>query len=75
MALDYAPFESLNNFFTLALGLVFVYYFQKSSILAFVPLVASFVLNLDYGIYGIALIGCMHFYEKTQNWELFWQFC
>ncbi|MCW4021600.1 MAG: TraX family protein [archaeon] len=59
LAHDYAAFESLNIFFTLGLGLVFVYYFQKASILSFIPLLVSFVIHFDYGIYGLALIGCM----------------
>lgn len=59
LALDYAPFELLNIFFTLGLGLMFVYFFQKASIFTFIPLLASFLINFDYGIYGLALIGCM----------------
>ncbi len=65
LALDYAPFESLNIFFTLGLGLVFVYYFQKVSILVFIPLVISFVINFDYGIYGLGLIGSMTILRKN----------
>jgi hypothetical protein len=65
LAHDYTPLESLNIFFTLAFGLVFVYYFQKTSLLAFIPLVASFVIHFDYGIYGIALIGCMALLRKN----------
>ena len=65
LAHDYAPFESLNIFFTLGFGLVFVYYFQKASILSFIPLVASFVVPFDYGIYGLALIGCMTLLRKN----------
>ncbi|WGM89185.1 MAG: TraX family protein [Candidatus Bathyarchaeum tardum] len=59
LAHGYVPFESLNIFFTLALGLMFVYFFQKASIFAFIPLIVSFVIHFDYGIYGLALIGCM----------------
>lgn len=65
LALDYAPFELLNIFFTLGLGLMFVYFFQKASIFAFIPLLASFLINFDYGIYGLALIGCMAVLRKN----------
>lgn len=65
LALDYAPFDSLNIFFTLALGLMFVYFFKKASIFAFIPLVLSFIINFDYGIYGLALIGCMTLLRKN----------
>ena len=65
LALDYAPFELLNIFFTLGLGLMFVYFFQKASIFAFIPLLASFLINFDYGIYGLALIGCMALLRKN----------
>lgn len=65
LALDYAPFEMLNIFFTLGLGLMFVYFFQKASIFAFIPLLASFLINFDYGIYGLALIGCMALLRKN----------
>jgi hypothetical protein len=65
LALDNTPFESLNIFFTLSFGLWFVYFFKKGSIIAFVPVFVSFLLPIDYGIYGIALMGCM--YVLTKN--------
>ena len=61
------PFEHLNIFFTLSFGLLFVYFFKKSSMLAFVPLVVSFIVPFDYGVYGIAMIGCMYIlYENMK---------
>jgi hypothetical protein len=59
LALGYEPFGYFNIFFTLSSGLVFVYFFKKNSPYALVPVVVSFVLPFDYGIYGIAMIGCM----------------
>lgn len=67
LAIDYEPFESLNIFFTLSFGLWFVYFFKKGSFVAFVPVFASLFLPFDYGIYGIALIGCMYMLTKNQN--------
>ena len=61
------PFEHLNIFFTLSFGLLFVYFFKKSSVLAFIPLFISFIVPFDYGIYGIAMIGCMYIlYENPK---------
>ena len=50
----------LNIFFTLSFGLLFVYFFKKNSLLAFVPIFFSFIFSFDYSIYGIAMIGCMY---------------
>lgn len=65
LAVDYGPFESLNIFFTLSFGLLFIYFFKKGSAFAFVPVVASFVLPFDYGIYGIAMMGCMYILKEN----------
>jgi len=65
LAIDYGPFESLNIFFTLSFGLIFIYFFKKGSAFAFVPVVASFVLPFDYGIYGIAIMGCMYILKEN----------
>jgi len=61
LAFGREPFESLNIFFTLSSGLFFIYFFKTRNIpLVLLPLLASFVLNFDYGIYGIMSLGCMH---------------
>ncbi len=39
---------------------MFIYFFKKGSAITFVVLLVSFVLPFDYGIYGIAMIGCMY---------------
>ena len=65
LAIDLGPFESLNIFFTLSFGLLFVYFFKKNSAFAFIPVFASFVLPIDYGIYGIAIIGCMYILKEN----------
>ncbi len=59
LALGFEPFGYFNIFFTLSSGLLFVYFFKKNSPIALVPVLVSFVLPFDYGIYGIAMIGCM----------------
>jgi len=65
LALGYGPFDSLNIFFTLSSGLLFVYFFKKSSVFVLVPVFASLVLPFDYGIYGIAVIGCMYILKEN----------
>ena len=65
LALDYEPFDLLNIFFTLSFGLLFIYFFKKSSVFALVPVFASLVLPFDYGIYGIAVIGCMYILKEN----------
>ncbi|MCJ7613555.1 conjugal transfer protein TraX [Candidatus Bathyarchaeota archaeon] len=68
LAIGIEPFERLNIFFTLSFGLLFVYFFKKNSLLAFIPLFLSFILSFDYSIYGIAMICCM--YILTGNTKL-----
>ena len=60
LATGIEPLDHLNIFFTLSFGLMFVYFFKKNSIIAFVPIVLSILLNFDYNIYGIVMIGCMY---------------
>jgi hypothetical protein len=60
LAVDNTPFEAFNIFFTLAFGLLFVHFFKKGSPVAFIPLLLSLVIPVDYGVYGIAVIGCMY---------------
>ena len=64
LALEYEPFGYLNIFFTLSFGLLFVHFFKKTSVYAIVPLFASFILPIDYGVYGIAMIGCMYILKE-----------
>ncbi len=65
LALDQGPFESLNIFFTLFSGLLFIHFFKKASAFAIVPLVAAFILPFDYSVYGIAIIGCMYILQEN----------
>lgn len=59
------PFESLNIFFTLSAGLLFIYGVKRNSIFAVVPLLASLLLPFDYSVYGIAIIGCMYILKEN----------
>jgi hypothetical protein len=71
LAIGYGPFDSLNIFFTLSSGLLFIYFFKKTSVFAIVPLLASIVLPFDYGIYGIAVIGCMYILKENTKFGVF----
>jgi len=59
LALGIGMFESLNVFFTLSFGVMFIHFLKKKSPLSLLPILASF-LNFDYGIYGILMIGSMY---------------
>jgi hypothetical protein len=61
LAIDKAPFDMFNIFFTLSFGLMFVDFFRKGQATAVVPLLISLIMPIDYGVYGIAVIGCMYF--------------
>jgi len=64
LALGYPPFEMLNIFFTLSLGLLSL----LKPLLILPSLLVSEFLNFDYGAYGIASIACMYILNKnTRN--------
>jgi len=71
LALNHGPFDSLNIFFILSSGLLFVYFFKKSSVFVLVPVFASLVLPFDYGIYGIAVIGCSFILKENTKFGVF----
>jgi hypothetical protein len=60
LALDNEPLELLNIFFILSCGLVFLHFFRKNSVFTIVPIFVTLLLPFDYGVYGIAVIGCMY---------------
>jgi len=61
------PWEQLNIFFTLSLGVLFIYLFERNNYLFFLPLVASAVLPLDFDGYGVATIGCFYALRKNKR--------
>ena len=56
LALGYEPFESLNIFFTLSFGILFFIH----PLFMLLSICASYLLNFDYGPYGIASIVAMY---------------
>ncbi len=64
--------DPLNIFFTLSLGVLFLYSFKRANpLLALIPLLVSFVLDMDYGIYGIMTIGCIYLLTKAAKLGVF----
>jgi hypothetical protein len=59
LALGIGIFDHLNIFFTLSSGVLFLYFLKKKSSLILLPLLAS-LLNFDYSVYGILMIGAMY---------------
>jgi hypothetical protein len=62
------PWVKLNIFFTLCLGLGTVYYVDKNSLAFILPLVASIIIPVDYGVYGTATV--LFFYLLRRNWKM-----
>lgn len=60
LALGYEPFASLNIFFTLSFGILFFIH----PLLILLSISVSYLLNFDYGPYGIALIASMYVLRK-----------
>jgi hypothetical protein len=54
------PWESLNIFFTLSLGVLFIHLLENNSYFSILPILASFVIPVNYGIYGLLMIGCFY---------------
>jgi len=52
--------QKLNIFFTLSLGIIFIYLQERNNILFIAPLAASIVLPMEYGAYGLATILCLN---------------
>lgn len=64
--------DPLNIFFTLSLGVLLLYSFKRANpLLALIPLLVSFVLDMDYGIYGIMTIGCTYLLTKAPKLGVF----
>ncbi len=64
LVFGFNPFEQLNIFFTLSFGVLFLYCYNKNILLALLPVVASVILNVDYSLYGIAMMGCIFVLKK-----------
>jgi len=61
------PWDHLNIFFTLSLGLLFIYLYGRDNYLFLIPLVASALLPVDFDGYGLATIGCLYALRKNRR--------
>jgi hypothetical protein len=48
--------QDLNIFFTLSLGIICIYFHARNNLFYIIPIVASLIIPVDYGIYGLAMI-------------------
>jgi len=62
------PWEKLNIFFTLALGLIMVYLIERSSVAFVIPLIVSVLVQVDYGVYGTATV--LLLYLMGRDWKM-----
>jgi hypothetical protein len=63
LAFGTGMFEHLNIFFTLSFGVLFLCFFKKKSLICLLPILVS-LLNFDYSVYGILMIGLMYILRK-----------
>jgi len=59
--------QHLNIFFTLSLGIVFIYFRERNSILLIIPFIASVVIPVDFGVYGLATILFLHEFRSFKR--------
>jgi hypothetical protein len=66
LALEETPFASFNVFFTLALGVLILIFYERRSQRITVPIVVSamFIIYFHYNPYGLLLIGCMYVLQQ-----------
>ena len=61
------PWKNLNIFFTLSLGLIFIYFLEQNKIVLFLPFIASIIIPVDYGGYGIATVLFIYLLRKDKK--------
>ncbi len=62
------PWEKLNIFATLILGMIVVYFIERSSLAFIAPLIASVVVPVDFGVYGTATVLLVYLIGK--DWRM-----
>jgi hypothetical protein len=67
LARGVAPWEYLNIFVTLSMGLLFVHLFERNNYLFLLPLAASALLPMDFDGYGLAVIGCLYALRRNER--------
>jgi hypothetical protein len=59
LAFGIQPFERLNILFSLFLGALTIYFFNKRSLLTFVPILLSILLSTEGTYYVVLTVACM----------------
>ncbi len=59
LAFGIQPFERLNILFSLVLGALTIYFFNRRNPLAFIPLIFSILLNTEGSYYVVLTVVCM----------------
>jgi hypothetical protein len=62
------PWEKLNIYATLILGMVLIYFVDRSNVAFVIPLLASVVVPVDYGVYGTATVLLLYLIGK--DWKM-----
>ena len=62
------PWVKLNIFFTLALGIIMVYFIERSSVAFVIPLIVSVIVPIDYGVYGTTTV--LLLYLLGRDWKI-----
>ena len=66
LAIGTGILDHLNIFFTLSFGVLFIVCLEKKSQWFVLPILVS-LLNFDYSVYGILLIGSMYILRKNRE--------
>lgn len=59
LAFGIQPFERLNILFSLFLGALTIYFFDKRSLLTFIPILLSILFNTEGSYYVVLTVACM----------------
>ncbi|MEM3000397.1 MAG: TraX family protein [Candidatus Bathyarchaeia archaeon] len=65
LAFEIQPFERFNILFSLLLGALTIYLFNKRSLLTVVPALLSIFLNTEGSIYAVLTVACMKFLKSN----------
>jgi hypothetical protein len=65
LAFEIQPFERLNILFSLFLGALTIYFFNKRSLLTFVPILLSILLSTEGSYYVVLTVACMKFLKSN----------
>lgn len=64
----FTDFDMLNIMFTFIWGLLFLYCFEKKwYILSLLVLISTFIIEIDYGYYGVLLIFIFYYFQKKSH--------